>query len=86
MCCAKIEPSTNPPTYQEHTMMINRAVYESLMQVYEGCQTTHQDGSVWAMVYIPNISVKGASKHQIAGAQGHYKSMDDKYFGQVRIK
>lgn len=73
-------------------MMINRAVYESLMANYEGCQSTYQDGSVWAMVYLPNITVKGANKHQIAGAlsvlekQGHYKPTADKYFGEVRIK
>lgn len=73
-------------------MMINRAVYESMMANYEGCQTTHEDGSVWSVIYLPNISVKGATPHQIAGAlsvlesKGHYRSTSDKYFGEVRIK
>lgn len=74
-------------------MMINRAVYEQLVANREGCESTREDGSIWQMVYLPNVSVKGATRHQIAGALAHLKDIGhylpcgrDQYFGEVRVK
>jgi hypothetical protein len=75
----------------ENEMMINRTVYESLKSNHEGCQSTDEDGSRWAMVYLPNASIKGISPLQFAGAlsvlkqQGAYRPTGDKYFGEIKI-
>lgn len=74
-------------------MMISRAVYEQLLANQEGETSTREDGSVWRWVYLPNVSVKNANKHQIAGAlsylaeTGYYRPADwDEFFGEVRVK
>ena len=73
-------------------MMINRTVYEALMANHEGCQSRGQDGSKWAMVYLPNAGVKRVTSSQFASALvaleqlGVYRPTSDKYFGEIKIK
>lgn len=71
----------------------SNAVLGCLRANSEGHSETHEDGSVWFSVYLPNARaavVPQMSAHQFAGhlaeltKAGFYKSYDDGFFGQVK--